>query len=324
MAISIERAQQHIQVWSERLKGGTHYFWPHYIYHTADVTVVPAILRSGLISCRAVQQSIICDVAAQEPLWRNPAAHNYARFYFRPRTLFHVVKEGIRALRDNRRTPTQMSIPVVLVFDATTTLSRTGVMYTKEKFANINAEIGDTEEFFDALDFAAIYHNSPTQDQAVRHKRMAEILFPNALPLTGHLKYLVCRTVYDRITLLSLLTQDEREDWKGKIFVEQISGTFFVHDFSLYIRDIKFDARTGLLSLSLKHPSQVGIGNYKCSILQIHEGRVCGNLDCEIPLSYQPLVLAGFQLRENCNWKIQLEDVLAFSGPIPSESSSVV
>jgi hypothetical protein len=95
-----------------------------------------------------------------------------------------------------------------------------------------------------------------------------------------------------------------------------------VHEYSLYIRDIKF--HTGQISIGLKHPSVAGLNGYKCTIRQVSNNVVVREIKLQLEKTYTPQIIPGFLNIPNCQWEIELDEVLAFSGKIPSESSSLV
>ena len=68
--------------------------------------------------------------------------------------------------------------------------------------------------------FEHVYHDSPTREEDIRNARMSEVVYPGRLPLRPHLKYVVCRTAYDRLTLLYLLGE-EAEKFRSRIVTEQ-------------------------------------------------------------------------------------------------------
>ena len=100
MPISLIRAQQHVELWSEKLSGTSRAKWPQHLFHTCQLEVAVEILKAGKIICRNEVQNLICDVANQGALWNNPEGHNYVRLYFRPRTYFHLKTEGVKSLGD--------------------------------------------------------------------------------------------------------------------------------------------------------------------------------------------------------------------------------
>lgn len=321
MAITLNRAIEHVAIWSKRLKGFST-FWPKHVYHTADASVIPTILSSGCIKPRNQQTDLVCDVASVSAIARNPRALEYSRFYFRPRTLFHIITEGIRCVADTKRPTNQMSIPIILAFDAHSVLSLEGISYTKGKFADCDAERGDDQDFFDSIDFDDIYHDAPTTDAVVRHKRMAEVLYAGKLPL-DYLKFIICRTVHDRITLLSLLSLEQREKFGPQIKVQKSEGSYFVHHYSLYITDLKFVNNE--VFLKLHHPRIDGPTKpYSCLVQQYSGHTLVSEVKTDLPVTFKEVSGGRFQDYNDCNWKVFLDGYLAYYGTIRSEHSSVV
>ena len=84
------------------------------------------------------------------------------------------------------------------------------------RFSDINmqrdeARDGDTDEFFATIDFAKVYHEGSFQgDPSIAQHRSAEVLCRSPLPLTDHLKWIVCRSEAERETLIHLAGQAGR------------------------------------------------------------------------------------------------------------------
>jgi ssDNA thymidine ADP-ribosyltransferase, DarT len=200
MPISQQLIDAHIQEWCP--KAGRP-FWPKYAFHYCHVTAAAEIMRTGQLSSRNIQSRIIHDVADGGAISTNPGALNYARLYFRPLTSFHLSTEGIKLRSDPYRRTVHMNIPVALLFDLRKILTLPGVGFSAGKLAHIGAGVFFDDAGFKKILFDDVYHDGPTggRNKELNDRRMAEIIVPNALPLKDVLKFAVCRTQYDELTL---------------------------------------------------------------------------------------------------------------------------
>jgi len=327
MVVSKERIESHIKEWKEKISNQKKKSWPKFIYHAADARVIKKILESGQLIPRNMQKTpMVHDVASPEALKNNPDALNYSRFYFRPRTLFHIRTEGIRCLDDKKRKgfdhEGQMSIPVMLCFDLLSISRMKEVFFTEKGYACLNTAKGNDDEFFNKIDFCSVYHDSETNEDKVRKKRMAEVVVAVPVLIKEHLKFIFCRTLYDKITLLTLLNEKELKNYHDIIKVAAVPESIFCHSLALFIRDLKF-YNTSLL-IKLKHPSDSSLNSYRVKIIQKNNSETLIEKDLTFEKSEAFYEVTGFFNQKECSWEIHIEEVLAFLGYIPSEKSEII
>jgi hypothetical protein len=321
MPLSLAIAEEHIRSHSERLqKFPLIRHWPKYLVHTAQADTVAKILRSGYLCPRSQLGEIPFDVANPGAIAANPAALHYARLYFRPKTAFHLRTEGIKFRSDPYRQAHHMSIPVMLAFDALHVLALEQTGFSKGKLAKAYATPAFSEHFFRKIPFEKVYHDGPTQDTDIQDARMAEVIYAGCLPIRPHLRFIVCRTRYDRLTLLHLLDQDA-ELWRDKIVTEQNPGSAFIHK-ALYIKQMTFEE--DCLALVLKRSTWNLDGDvFKVSVSQYLDGQLLIHKSADWPVRH----LRGESRRHvpdpRSIWKIEVEGVTAFWGRLPSGRSDV-
>jgi len=154
MALSESLVAEHIACWEARLANplyGHRGKWPARLFHHALIENAVSILKSGCLLSRSGSNNIrVLDIADQEIVSGRDRAHDFARFYFRPRTptQFHV--EGIRKAGDFYRGDNRTHAPVLVmfVFDAKAVLTRYGTRFSNSNMQLLSTTDGDTEGFF--------------------------------------------------------------------------------------------------------------------------------------------------------------------------------
>ncbi len=325
MGVSAELARQHVETWSRTLRPYRKLAsWPKYLFHTAHVTTAVRILGSGMLKSRSLLEEVEHDVANQGALWNNPEAHKYARLYFRPRTGFHVRTEGIKRRDSAYRQQHEMSIPIMLAFDAASVLSLPQTEFSKTKYSKAQA-IGSDDRFFRSIDFEKVYHDGHIVSEKARKDmsdhRMAEVLVPGHLPLDPHLRWVICRTALERLTLLYLLGPTVIP-FQKRVMVERIRQSAFVHC-DLYLERLAF-SRSGL-TLEFHQPTgrPLAHGKYYVRVAQALDDRLVSEWAGFAPATHRVLVPLQAASSEAI-WTIELEEELAYEGPIPFEQSEIV
>ena len=211
--------------------------WPRYLYHYSDIVNIVEILNEGILYSRSLAQSrglLQIDSAGQKVLSNTEEwLYDYVRLYFRPVTppLWHVERfcpENNMHSKFQAHCP----VPVYLAFDSITVLSIPNVKFSDRNLACSQPQdhLYDSPEHLHKLDFETIYHHGPiiTDDQQEKEKiidqRCAEVIIKDALPLTGFLKWIVCRSPAERETLLNLLEPKRRQKFSG---ITRVWGPFF-------------------------------------------------------------------------------------------------
>ena len=262
MPISVERARRHIRENCEALRlFHQNKHWPRYLYHTAQVEVTAEILRTSRLVPRRHQHTLIHDVANQGAITNNPDAHRFIRLYFRPKNSFHFKTEGIKAADDLHRQSKHMSIPIMLAFDAQSLLTLDGVGFTPGNFAVRYTTPEFSEAAFDKFPFDYVYHDRPPPRESIKtvhYHRMAEVVYEGELPIEPHLKYIVCRSIYDKTSLLSFLG-DSGAHYAAMIVVEQVRGAAFMHR-AMYLTGLQF-TEDGRIAIRVTPPLKLPQSN---------------------------------------------------------------
>lgn len=213
-----------------------------------------------------------------------------------------------------------MSVPIMLVFDALSVLTLPEVGFSPGMLSR-RRQIGRDIRLFDQIPFEWVYHDSVPDvmdKESIQDARMAEVVVPGRLPLSQHLRFVVCRTPLDRRTLLHLLGED-KPGFRDQIVIEQVPSSTFLHH-GLYL------TRADLTSIGLRldfHPPKrrPALGSIKIRLTNRLEGQYPDSYDLEIPGDIPSVIIRSIPAAlENC-WEIELEDVLAFHAPIPSQTS---
>jgi hypothetical protein len=324
MSISADRADRHLAEQIQRLRQSQQRsFWPNYLYHTTHITNAISIVKAGSLAARNLVEGPFHDVANQDALAAFTGSHDYARLYFRPRNPYHIRTEGIKCRNHPFRQNTQASIPVTFLFDFKSVITKPGVKFTKGNIQRAKTAL-EGDESFGTLDFNAIYHDDFVTAQNKEHIhdcRMAEVLVPERLHLKDHLKAIFFRTRWDLETFRHLL-QQEKMTFDGKVQVEQVTNSLYMH-WGLYIIDMDFLENKIHLKFHLPHDYKPEDGNYKIKIEQNVTGFPTKTFDQANNLQNGSLVVINFHPEPNAIWTVNLEDVIAYQGPLPHAQSQI-
>jgi hypothetical protein len=286
--------------------------WPSALFHACQLEVAAQILRDGELRCRNEAGALLCDVANQGALWANPAAHSYARLYFRPRNMFHLKTEGVKRLNNPHRVNPHMSMPVMLAFDfrRVLTMPESGFLYGN--FAHAGAEILSGDEAFDELNFAYIYHDSPTSPDlgpTIREARMSEVVVPDAVPISM-INAVICRTVHDLASL--------RHELAGvavgvPLMVEGETAIF--QKKNIFVRELYCDH--GQVHLTLTAPESGSIAGVKVRLVSDEQ-------DWTAHIDTTRFVVGDFIANSpDTVWTIEIEDCVAYRAQIPWHSGVI-
>lgn len=186
-------------------------WWPDFLFHVTDVQNAARVLASGRLLSRArctATGAMAVDSASGDVLGStNRRWIEYVRLYFRPRTPFQYQTEGFRPLGQRGSLNAYCPMPIVLLFDAASILTRDDSQFSDGNLASRDAEVGRSAEFFEHLPFREIYHDSPLTDdekRSVIYHRHAEVIVPDELDLTA-LRRIWCRTPAEQETLQALV-----------------------------------------------------------------------------------------------------------------------
>lgn len=196
--------------------------WIPYLFHFSDIKNIVSILSSGELLSRnfADKKPNFQDIASPSIIQQTDDSwKNYVRFYFRPLTptLYH--NEGFRPLT-SRSLNSHCPVPIYLLFDFYSVVTRKDAQFTNGNLARSNVEIYSTASEFQKLPFESIYHASrfaPHERDTIIFHRHAEVLVPNRINL-GALKYIWCRSQAEYEMLQHLLPPEIWQRWSPHIF----------------------------------------------------------------------------------------------------------
>ncbi len=216
MGLSAAAADAHIARWTEALNQPAYphrVHWPSLLFHHAPVQNAVRIINSGEIrSRRHTEGQRPLDVAGAGVIDHRQRAHDFSRLYFRPRTptQFHI--EGIRRPTECQYGPAAHA-PMLVMFalDAKSILTMPATRFSDINMQRDEARDGDTDAFFQAIDFSKVYHEgSFGGDASIANHRAAEVLCQSPLALAEHLKWIVCRSEAERETLIYMAGAEGR------------------------------------------------------------------------------------------------------------------
>lgn len=216
MGLSAAAADAHIARWTEELRKPYYphrVHWPSLLFHHAPVENAVNIITAGqLCSRRDTEGSRPRDIAGAGVIENRLRAHEFTRLYFRPRTPTQYHIEGIRRPADCQfGAAAHAPILVMFALDARSILTMPTTRFSDINMQRDNARDGDSDAFFATIDFTKVYHEGGFGgDASIAYHRAAETLCQSPLPLTDHLKWIVCRSEAERETLIHLAGQAGR------------------------------------------------------------------------------------------------------------------
>ena len=214
--------RKHIQIWSNRL--GNLNWWPRYVYHFTDVHNAARIIQSRCLYSRTEvnrQGLMAVDNASPTVILQTQAEHlDYVRLYFRPRTPTQYRNEGIRPINQRELDGAHCPMPVYFCFDASTVLALDETEFSNGNIGSPRAAHSRERDFFFSIPFHLVFHDgrfSPEDRDEIIFHRNAEVLAPNKLVLESALKFIACRSMPERQTLLHLLPIGLASRWASRI-----------------------------------------------------------------------------------------------------------
>jgi hypothetical protein len=158
-----------------------------------------------------------CPVVIQQT---QPEHLNYVRLYFQPRTPTQYRNEGIRPIDQRELDGAHCPIPIYFCFDAFTLLTLDEAEFSNGNIGSQRAIHSKERDFFFNIPFHLVFHDgwfSPEERDEIIFRRNAEVLLPNKLALEPALKFIACRSVAERQTLLHLLPIGLASRWASRI-----------------------------------------------------------------------------------------------------------
>ncbi|MDM5282679.1 DarT ssDNA thymidine ADP-ribosyltransferase family protein [Peribacillus frigoritolerans] len=202
-------------------------WWSKFIYHFSDVNNIASILNSGFLYSRNHDMSQLLmknDNASKTVIdGTNGDYKDHVRFYFRPLTPTQFQNEGIRSHSEHSSLNAHCPVPIFLLFNADKLLSRDDSYFSYESLASHrDVQIYQSLDDFKNAPFENIYHHTPIREgedkNQIVKQRHAEIIIKDEYGL-DELELILCRTIPEKDTLISLLPKSVYEKYKPKIKV---------------------------------------------------------------------------------------------------------
>lgn len=230
-------------------------WWPKFAYHYTDIENAVLILDKHTIFSRtkALEEGLMRNDNANTSVISNTGdAVDYARFYFRPKTPTQYRNEGFKHpdLNYHQQYNANVPVPIFFVFDLCMMLESTeGIVFSEMGQAGYGSPRSSTIEDFSKFNFDMIYSDGWMSNAELEKKyRHAEILVPGQYDIDPCLKYIVCRSECEKMTLLNLLREHSRSvytKYKNKII--KCDGMFYKNGFA--IEDCVFIGKDVVISL---------------------------------------------------------------------------
>lgn len=207
-------------------------------FHYTDLRNAVAILRDGCLYCRgqAEQSGRLLVSSGSSTVLAGTADDIKAcvRLYFRPQTPTQYHAEGIRSsssLASSRYPDAHCPVPVFLLFDLAALLTRADCRFSDGGLNSAHARRMATSQELRDLPWKKIYHNGPfdphsAEESDIGFRRNAEVTVPGCLDLTI-LRYVYCRSVAEKETLLHLLPPELRGKYEPITAATTSSILFF-------------------------------------------------------------------------------------------------
>jgi hypothetical protein len=175
---------------------------------------------------------------------------------------------------------------------------------------------------FDQIPFEDVYHHGPPGQRMreIHDRRAAEVVVPQELPLSC-LKFVICRTIYDEMTLREQLA-GVNDEVKSRIRVAATPTEFFFC-WGTFIHLLEVSDQHVRLKLFQGRNYRRGHA-VRCRIEQLVNGRVVVEADFEEEINDRGVRVGPFQDSADALWRIHVEEVLAFEGKLPQTRSELV
>lgn len=296
------------------LKESPKHWWPKFLFFFSDIRNVVNILESGKLLSRnevARRKLPFVDCASQEVLdCTDPELKDYVRLYFGPRTPTQYRNEGIRPV-GQRQLDAHCPVPVFLLFDSRSILTRSVCEFSDVSGASQIASIGCDAQFLKSLPFRKIYHRDAYDIVAnydIKLHRHAEVLIPGELDLSD-LRYIFCRSPAEKETLLHLLPTHVRQKRAKTVFVEGKRNLFEKH--WTFVERVELSADRLVFHFS---PDTLTPGPFEArlTLVDLDSG---ASRTKSIPDFYaaEPRIENFSRKRESYEVKLELDDNLAYA-----------
>ena len=230
-------------------------WWPKFAYHYTDIENALLILDRHTIFSRtkAIEKGLMRNDNANTNVINNTGdAVDYARFYFRPLTPTQYRNEGFKHpdLSYHQENNANVPVPIFFLFDLCKMLESTeGIVFSEMGQAGYGSPRSSSVEEFSKFNFSMIYSDGPMLNPGLEKRyRHAEILVPTQYDIDSCLKYIVCRSECEKMTLLNLLREYSSDGYlKYKDRIIKCEGMYYKNGFA--IEDCVFNGRDIVISL---------------------------------------------------------------------------
>lgn len=231
-------------------------WWPKYAYHFTDVTNAVSILSSGYLYSRNVagMRGVMKNENASRQVidMTNVETTSFVRFYFRPLTPTQYYNEGYKhiQIRYSGDSGANIPVPIFFLFDLERLLNMKETTFSAQGQAGHGSPTFRGVESFAKLPFDKIYSTGPS-DKETRSYRHAEILCPDTFMIEKALRWILCRNVFDQLTLLNMLKEKDElayYHYKGIIRVVK-NNTYYRNGF--FVEQVLFN--DGVLSFTFSN-----------------------------------------------------------------------
>lgn len=223
----------------EWLRGTERRWWPQFAFHYTDIRNAVSVLQDGRLYSRlqaAQQGKMAVSSGSREVLaGTNVDILDCVRLYFRPKTPTQYYAEGVHSqssLSQSRFPDAHCPVPVFFLFDLAAILSLPDSVFSDRGLGARNYRLGATLAELQALPWQQIYHNTwidwsdPDSAREIVACRNAEIIVPGQLDLSV-LKAIYCRSEAEKDTLLYLLPDTLRQQYRHKILASTRNELFY-------------------------------------------------------------------------------------------------
>lgn len=304
---------------------GPRQWWMDYAFHVTDVQNAVGILTEGRLFSRrgAISRNLMKVENADIEVIKKSSERTdtLARLYFRPRNPFHYDTEGCRPIARRHSSRAHTPLPVFFLFDLPELLVEEGTLYTNGWGASDSVQLRGDARGLESMNWKDIYSlgsmgTDPARKGELKFFRMAEVVVRDHLTLE-HLSAVVCRTPPERDTLLTLLPDNIRDQWRKHIRISARPNLFELH--WTYLQSVQWVAELILFNFSLSQTP----GPFDVQILftDLATGRALN------PIKFQRIIAPpNLTLRVNAAKfhrlyaEVFLDGALVYAGTLDSKS----
>ncbi len=320
-----ELFRRRLVVLQQRSRLGARRWWPHYLYHFADLSNVVSILKRGELLSRAAvatEQGEFSDSASPDVIDQTDEKwKHYVRFYFRPRTPTLYRNEGFRPLKRRVLGGAHCPAPVYLFFDIEEILCREDSAFSYGSLARPETLVYSTAAEFEALPFDLVYHDArfekEERDSIIFH-RHAEVIVPERIGLES-LRYVWCRSEAEYETLRYLLPAEVLAAWGDKIGV-RTDYTLFNREW-VYVERAALDAERVIFTFNPPRSSlDAGPFDLRVKVVESATGNTYNFRQLNAELT-RPLAVELSALRRPLEYSVTLylEGHIAYAGEFTAD-----